>query len=162
MSIRLVGNINGALKVDYDSTNGMRVYRYLYNAHSASRAAGLVCCYDHTATSYFGMQVKQPATANLAMLAGVHIDTVTSGAWAWVQVDGYHSAVSARRYADATNSNALAGDVLKTINGVDAVVYDSTGGGTPTYHAYLVRIASCASASNSTIASSVTAIIKAF
>ena len=122
--------LRGKAMTQYNSAEGIKKYRYLYNADTVSKAAGLPMCYTISNTSYYGNVVDQPATGNLSHFAGVMAETVTSGAWAWVQTWGYNSAVPCRRYGSATNANGVANDWMGVLNGVDALVWaDATDDG---------------------------------
>jgi hypothetical protein len=115
--------LRGKAMVEYNSAAGMKKYRYLYNAWTASRAAGLPCNYDMSHATYpGGVVVTQPTTGNLGHLAGVHAESITSGAWGWVQVEGYHSAVPTRTYGSSSGTSAAALDYVSgCVNGVDAL-----------------------------------------
>ena len=115
--------LRGAARTEYNSAAGTKKYRYLYNADTVSKAAGVPMCYTISNTSYYGNVVDQPTTGNLAHFAGVMAESVTSGAWAWVQTWGYNSAVLCRRYGSATNANGVANDWCGVSNGLDALIW---------------------------------------
>lgn len=110
----------GTFHKTFVAGSGVRKYRLLYNGHSASRAAGLACYYDHTATAYPGITVTQATTGNLCEFAGIHAETVTSGDWGWVLVEGYYPSAVTRKYGSGSNKNMLVGSWLGLgLNGVD-------------------------------------------
>lgn len=100
--------------------SGVRKYKLLYNAHTASRAAGLPCYYVVSNTSYPGLAVTQATTGNLQEFAGIHAETVTSGAWGWVQVEGYYPSAITRLYGSGSTVNQVAGSWMGLgLNGID-------------------------------------------
>lgn len=143
----------GALKVEEHSSQGGKKYRYLYNAWTASRAAGLPCNYDVSNATYAGgLVVTQPTAGNLTKFAGVHAESVTSGAWGWVQVEGYRTA-TCRRYGSATTVSGAANDYVGGfVAGVDAlttvagqICVEATGPLALFGGAYAIRLAVVAS-----------------
>jgi hypothetical protein len=54
--------------------------------------------------------------------AGIHAETVTSGAWGWVLVEGLYPSAVTRKYGSGSNKSMLVGSWLGLgINGVDAL-----------------------------------------
>ena len=163
--------LRGKAVVEYNSALGIKKYRYLYNAWTASRAAALPCCYDISNATYpGGVVVTQPTTGNLGLFAGVHAESVTSGAWGWVQVEGYHSAVPTRTYGSTSGTAAAALDYLSTPEtGVDALcgkdqVTCVTATGCPVSlgMGYAIRLASQQSHGTSTTTSAAAVYIHGF
>jgi hypothetical protein len=150
--------LRGKTLVEYNSAEGTKRFRYLYNQDTVSKAAGIPVCYVFSNTSYRDAAVDQPATGRLACFAGVFAESVTSGAWGWVQTWGYNSAVPCRRHGSVTEANGVAGDwVSASLNGIDALTtIDDTNSGAdsgPAHAtmtaAHAVRIASIASTDSS-------------
>ena len=112
----------GARYKDFASGSGVRRFKLLYNAHTASRAAGLPCYYAHANTTYPGVEVTQATTGNLQEFAGIHAETVTSGAWGWVQVEGYYPSAVTRLYGSGSDVDQVASSWLGLgLNGIDAL-----------------------------------------
>ena len=143
------GDVAGGVQVKYDSTNGTRKYRYVYNALASTRAAGLPCFYDLTGTTYRGLEVTQATTGNLSHFAGVHAETANSSVWCWIQTLGYNSAAAARRYNAANTDSLTARAYLTGINGIDALVYEAAADGVPPGSGYCINIASTVSVASS-------------
>ena len=113
--------IRGAAFTEYTSNQGVKKYRYVYNADTVSKAIGLPCVYIMSNTTYpSGLVVDQPTTSSLNYFAGVYAQTCTSGVWSWIQTWGYCTA-ACRRYGSQESSNGLVGDTLTVINGIDAL-----------------------------------------
>jgi hypothetical protein len=148
--------LRGKTYTEYHSSQGLKKYKYLYNQDTVSKAVGQPCFYILTATTYPGLTVDQATTASLDRFAGVHAESVTSGAWGWVQIEGYHSAVWTRKYGSASNKNMTAGSYLGPgINAIDALPTCASAECEPdsAFQAannlgYAVNIASCASHSD--------------
>lgn len=113
--------LRGKSMTQYNSQVGIKKYRYLYNADTVSKAAGLACTYILSNTTYPTLVVDQPTTGSLNYFAGVFAESCTSGVWTWVQTWGYNSAAQCRRYGSDATSNGLVGDTLTVLNGVDAL-----------------------------------------
>ena len=165
------GDVPGGCMTTYHSTQGMKKYRYLYNADTVSKAAGLPCCYVMSNTTYPTLAVDQPTTANnLEYFAGVFAETCTSGAWVWVQTWGYNSAAACRRYGSQESSNGLALDNLTVLDGVDALsTFDGVNSGVGlgpvhvwAFMAGAVRLASVASHGTSTTTSACPVFIRGY
>ena len=155
--------LRGKAMTTYSSSEGIKKYRYLYNADTVSKAAGLPMCYTISNTSYYGNVVDQPTTGNLSHFAGVMAETVTSGTWGWVQTWGYNSAVPCYRYGSATNANGVANDWLGVANGVDALLWaDATDDGPTAAFAAgnAIKLTSTASHGTSTTTSNCTVFIR--
>jgi hypothetical protein len=79
----------GALRYEYDGTNGMKVYKYVLAGGTI--ANGTVCSAYGTA----GTQVWSSTTNTPGKIpaTGIGVGAITSGSYGWVLVDGYHSAI---------------------------------------------------------------------
>ena len=157
-----IGLAAGAGHREYTAASGCRRFKLLYNAHTASRAAGLPCYYALANTTAPGLEVTQATTGNLNEFAGIHAETVTSGAWGWVQVEGAYPTAIIRSYGSATNADMTAGCWLGIgINGVDDLCTNAaatcepdtgTPGITGGYCVSLLSHASAAASSTTTTA----------
>lgn len=119
----------GAIRTEYDSTNGARVFKYVQAASDTTVADGTPLLYQTADTS------RQTVTVDLTdaltnNVAGVGIGAITASYYGWIQVAGYHDAVITNGDDDIAANDAI-------IYGAADGVVDSVGAGTAPTNAVL-------------------------
>ena len=108
---------------------GDKVFRWVRNDDTAvDLTAGKPCCHTLGNGADIFKSVKEPLTANLGMLAGIAMATVTSYVaptyyYGWIQVLGYNASISVM---NQTNATPAAGDYLKGVNSESYLTQDAS------------------------------------
>lgn len=79
----------GTLRYEYDSTNGLKVYRYILAGTAIANGQPVVNA-NAAGTS---VGVSTVNAAGKYSCRGVGIGTITNAYYGWILVDGYHAAI---------------------------------------------------------------------
>lgn len=111
-------------------TNG-KIYKFVKNNHSVAAAIGDLAVVDLTNNS--SAEVKQPTTATLNLLAGVHVATIPAAGYGWLQIYGDNDSTLVEGTTDI-----VLGDSLKAVNAQNYAVKDAATGTESTYARHLL------------------------
>lgn len=133
----------GVIRWEYDTTYGLRAYRYMQAASDTTVANGTALRYSD---AYKFTASSDCDDAGINQVAGVGIGVITAEYYGWVQVYGYHPAV----LTDAGDDIAD-GDYVILHASTDGVC-DRTAGGTAAVSVPLGVAVAADSDANDTVA----------
>lgn len=129
----------GSIRAEYDSTAGVRYYKYVQAAADTTGANGTAFAFSDL---YGNTVTSDVSDASVNQPAGVGIGTLTAEYYGWILVRGYHSAIKTDGGDDIADGASL---ILSTTDGT----VDSVAAGTaPTSKIIGIAVAADVDASN--------------